>query len=255
MDSFKSPRLLYLSLAGLLVFGLPTRAQDFPEVIINDQVALDMAADLTFGALPKETENPADLIIYPALYQPIGKETYLLPIVGLQYWASANLSLLGSIGSSIADGNVVQFSCIGLRYFPATLPLGSFTPEFFLIQNRIEGLSLLIDHPMVDSLGSAVEVPDDYNARYDSKWNQFGWGYQGQIRKYSLTIAVLLVYQKIFTGNAGKLNAKTQLLSFTLNRDIFRKLHISLHAKVGPLTRRDLSEPIFSGGIQVSLPI
>lgn len=255
MDSFKSPRLIFLSLAGLLVFGHPAHAQVFTDVMINDQVTLDMAADLTFGALPKETNNPADLIFYPALYQPVGRETYILPIVGLQYWASSNLSLLGGIGSSIADGNVVQFSCLGLRYFPATMPLGSFMPEFFLIQNRIEGLSLLIDHPLVDSLGHTVEVPDDHKARYDSKWNQFGWGYQGQIKKFSLTIAVLLIYQKTFTGNAGRLTGKTQLLSFTLNRNIFRKLHVSLHAKLGPLVKSDLSEPINSGGIQVSLPI
>jgi hypothetical protein len=255
VDSFKSPRLFFLSLASFLFFGLPVRAQDFPDVIIDDQITLGMVADLTFGALPKETNNPVDLTFYPALYQPIRKKTYLLPIVGLQYWVSSNLSLLGSIGSSIADGNVVQFSCLGLRYFPATQSQSSFKPEFILIQNRIGGLSLLIDHPMVDSLGSAVTVPDDYNARYDSKWNLFGWGYQGQINKYSLTIAVLLVYQRTFTGNTGKLTGKTQLLSFTLNRDIFGKLDVSLHAKLGPLIGSNLSEPIISGGIQVSLPI
>ncbi|MFC1484631.1 hypothetical protein ACFL6Q_06255 [Candidatus Neomarinimicrobiota bacterium] len=222
---------------------------------INDEIALAMAADLTFGSLPKTTNSPADLAFYPALYQPVGKERHLLPLVGLQYWVSPNLSLLGGIGGGIAGGNVVQFSRIGLRYFPATLPLGSFMPEIFITQNRIEGLSLLIDQFLRDSLGNEIEDSENYETRYDSKWNEFGWGYQGQISKYSLSVAIILVYQRTFTGNTGKLTGKTQLLSFTLGRDIFKKVQLSIHARIGPLASMGLSEPIHGGGIQLSLPI
>ncbi|MFC1620390.1 hypothetical protein ACFL45_10650 [Candidatus Neomarinimicrobiota bacterium] len=222
---------------------------------INDKIALAMAADLTFGSLPKATNSPADLTFYPALYQPVGQERYLLPIVGLQYWVSPNLSLLGGIGGGIADGNVVQFSHIGLRYFPATLPLGSFMPEILITQNRIEGLSLLIDQFLKDSLGNEIEDPENYETRYDSKWNEFGWGYQGRISKFSLSVAVILIYQRTFTGNAVKLTGKAQLLSFTLGRDIFKKVQLSIHARIGLLASMGLSEPIHGGGIQLSLPI
>lgn len=255
MDLSKSPRFLLLGLGGVFIFNILAHAQDSPEMTINDKIALGMAADLTFGSLPKETNSPVGLAFYPALYQPVGKERYLLPLVGLQYWVSSNLSLLGGIGGGIADGNIVQFSRIGLRYFPATLSLGSFEPEIFITQNRVEGLSLLIDQFMRDSLGNVIETPEDYDTRYDSKWNEFGWGYQSQINKYSLTVAVILIYQRTFTGNADKLTGKTQLLSFTLGRDIFKKVQLSIHARVGPPASPGLSEPIYSGGIQLTLPI
>jgi hypothetical protein len=244
-----------MGLCGLLVSSNLAHAQDIPGMTINDEIALGMAADLTFGSLPKEANSPADLVFYPALYQPVYKDRYLLPLVGLQYRVSPNLSLLGGVGGGIADGNVVQFTRIGLRYFTATLPLGPFKPEIFITQNRIEGLSLLIDQFLKDSLGNEIEDPENYETRYDSKWNEFGWGYQGQINKYSLSVAVILIYQRTFTGNAGKLTGKTQLLSFALGRDIFKKVQLSIHARVGPLASTGLSAPIHGGGIQLSLPI
>lgn len=255
MDSSKSFRLLHLGLHGLFVFSVMAYAQDFPDLVLSTETALEMAADLTFGSLPREANSQVDLVFYPALYQPVGDQRYLLPIVGLQYWVSSNLTLLGGVGGSIADGNVVQFSRIGFRYFPATMNLGPFMPEIFMSQNRVEGLSLLIDRTLKDSLGNEIDVPKEYDTRYDSKWNEFGLGYQGRIKNFSLALAAILIYQRTFTGNAGKLTDKTHLLSFTIGRNVYKNLQLAIHAKIGPLTTLDLSESIYAGGIQLYLPI
>ncbi len=237
---------LVVGFSGLFILAVPAMAQSIPETTDFKYLAREMAADVTFGPLPGGDFSPLSATIFPAHYRPAGKNRYFLPLVGLQWWVSPNLALLGGLGAGIADKRIVQYARMGLRYLPSSLSIGSFTPEFYFAQNKIEALSLFIDHPILDSQGNEIEVsttPD----RYDSRWNEIGWGYAGQVGAYYLSGTLMFLFQQTFIGSGQKLRLNSKLIGLSIGRDIFGWLRVSVQAKANP--------DFVTGGVQLSLAI
>lgn len=246
MGLSKTERFLIVGFSGMLFLAIPAVAQSTPETTDFKYLAREMAADVTFGPLPRGDFGPINATIFPAYYRPTGENRHILPLVGLQWWVSPNLALLGGLGAGIADKRVVQYARIGLCYIPASLSVGSFTPEIYFAQNTIGGLSLFIDHPILDSLGNEIEVsptPD----RYDSGWNEIGWGYVGQVGAYYLSGTMMFLFQQTFIGSGQKLSLDSKLIGLSIGRDIFGWLRVSVQAKANP--------DFVTGGIQLSLAI
>ncbi|UCH63011.1 MAG: hypothetical protein JSU77_00715 [Fidelibacterota bacterium] len=246
MGLSKNERYLIVGFLGVLLLAVPASAQSTPETTDFKYLAQEMAADVTFGPLPRGDFSPISVTIFPAHYQPTGKNRHFLPLMGLQWWVSPNLAFLGGLGAGITDQLVVQYARIGLCYLPSSLSIGSFTPEFYFTQNNMEGLSRFIDHTILDSLGNEIEVsptPD----RYDSGWNEIGWGYTGQVGAYCLSGAVIFLFQKTFIGSGQKLRLNSKLIRLSIGRDIFGWLRVSIQAKANP--------DFITGGVQLSLAI
>ncbi len=169
---------------------------------------------------------------YPMVYYPhTDSSLRLLPVIGLQWWVSPNLALVGGLGSGLNGQQVVQLLRIGLRYLPESLALGPFRPEITFVKNGIEGL------------------PD-----YRLTWNEASWAYGARFGSVNITCALVFVYQSIFPGSEAeasdvpdKLEATTRMLALSAGYDLFRRLKVSVQAKVGP--------GFITGGTQLSLAI
>ena len=169
---------------------------------------------------------------YPVAYRlHAGSDLQFMPAVGLQWWVSPNLAIVGGLGSGLTGQQVIQLLRVGLRYLPESLALGPFRPEITLVKNGIEGL------------------PD-----YRLTWNEASWAYGARFGSVNITCALVFVYQSIFPGSAAeasdvpdKLEATTRMLALSAGYDLFRRLKVSVQAKVGP--------GLITGGTQLSLAI
>ena len=163
-----------------LAAGMPPNVQDNDDFV---SFARQVSMEATFGALPRGEFSPVSFTLQPVIYHPNSSGPQLLPAVRLQWWVSPNLALLGGTGAALAETHVVQLAQVGFRYLPSGPTLGSFTPEFVFLQQRIDGLP-----------------------EYTLKWNYFHWGYAVQGQAWQAHAALALLYPRIFPKAApGKL--------------------------------------------------
>ena len=147
--------------------------------------ARKVSMEATFAVMPREEFSPVSFTLQPVIYQPYScSNTQLLPAVRLQWWVSPNLALLGGTGAALAETNVVQLTQVGFRYLPSAPTLGSLTPEFVFLQQRIDGLP-----------------------EYTLKWNYFHWGYAVQGRAWQAHAALALLYPRTFPKASAPLAA------------------------------------------------
>ncbi|MBA7649876.1 MAG: hypothetical protein GH143_07905 [Calditrichaeota bacterium] len=216
---------------------------DPPEPVKDRSYFLSSAAQVSAAMIPAPLPRGEFALItatfYPVAYRPhAGSGLQLMPAVGLQWWVSPNLAIVGGLGSGLTPQNagltgqqVVQMLRIGLRYLPESLTLGPFMPEITFVQNGIEGL------------------PD-----YRLTWNEASWAYDAKFGSVNIACALVFVYQRVFprsTAKApdvpGKLEATTRILALSAGCDLFRWLRVSVQAKVSP--------GFITGGVQLSLAI
>ena len=189
--------------------------------------------------LPRGEFAPVTATFYPVAYRPhAGSGLQILPVIGLQWWVSPNLAVIGGLGSGLTPQDaglmgqqVVQLLRIGLRYLPGSFTLGPLTPEITFVQNRIEGLP-----------------------EYGLKWNEVSWAYGAKIGSVNVAGALVLMFQSVFprsevraAGVSGKLEATTRFFLLSAGYDVFRWLRLSVQAKVNP--------DFITGGVQLSLAI
>ncbi len=228
----------------VLVIGAPLIARS-PGLILDRSYFLSFAekvsAAMIPAPLPRGEFAPVTATFYPVAYRPhAGSGLQILPVIGLQWWVSPNLAVVGGLGSGLTPDTlirglmgqqVVQLLRIGLRYLPGSFTLGPLTPEITFVQNRIEGLP-----------------------EYGLKWNEVSWAYGAKIGSVNVAGALVLMFQSVFpwsevkaAGVSGKLEATTRLFLLSADYDVFRWLRLSVQAKVNP--------DFITGGVQLSLAI
>ena len=218
-----------ISAAVPLMAGSPKLAKDQSYFFSS---AEKVSAAMIPAPLPRAEFALVTATFYPVAYSPhAGSGPQLMPAVGLQWWVSPNLAIVGGLGSGLAGQQVVQMLRIGLRYRPESLTLGPFMPEITFVQNGIEGL------------------PD-----YRLTWNEASWAYDAKFGPVNIACALVFVYQRVFPRSTAKapdvpgiLEATTRILALSAGCDLFRWLRVSVQAKVSPgfITR----------GVQLSLAI
>ncbi len=251
----KPVRLLRaIFLTGLALSVLPCAAQGSDSLQTLTILARNMAVDLTFGPLPRSDFGQVSATIFPSFYRPVSETQYLLPLVGLQLWVSPNLALTGGLGSGRADGQMVQYVRTGLRYLPASLSFGPFTPEFTFTQCAVGGLSQTIAPAPADISGNGTDVPVS-PGRYDSRWNEIGWGYTGYLGDFSLSAKLVALFQGTFIGAGRKLTRNSAFLAISAGHNIFRWFRVSAHLMLSHDLNDHPSWRAFAGGAQLSLAI
>lgn len=206
----------------VLVIGAPLIARS-PGLILDRSYFLSFAekvsAAMIPAPLPRGEFAPVTATFYPVAYRPhAGSGLQILPVIGLQWWVSPNLAIVGGLGSGLAGQQIIQPLRIGLRYLPASLTLGPLTPEITFVQNRIEGLP-----------------------EYGLKWNEVSWAYSAKIGFMNVAGALVLLFQSVFPRSTAKgpdvpekLEATTRVLALSAGYDVFRWLRLSVQVKANP---------------------
>ena len=226
----------------VLVIGAPLIGRSsslIPDRSYFLSFAEKVSAAMIPAPLPRGEFAPVTATFYPAVYRSnASSDLQMLPAIGLQWWVSPNLAVVGGLGSGLTPQDagltgqqVVQLLRIGLRYLPESLALGPFMPEITFVQNRIEGLP-----------------------EYGLKWNEVSWAYGAKIGSVNVAGALVLMFQSVFprsevkaAGVSGKLEATTRFFLLSAGYDVFRWLRLSVQAKVNP--------DFITGGVQLSLAI
>ncbi len=221
----------------LTVLAVSLSASSPDSVLLSS--ATRVSAAMIPAPFPRREFAPVTATFYPVAYRPhAGSDLQFMPAVGLQWWVSPNLAIVSGLGGGLVPQDAgltgqqaVQLLRIGLRYLPESLALGPFSPEITLVKNGIEGL------------------PD-----YRLTWNEASWAYGARFGSVNITCALVFVYQSVFPGSAAeasdvpdKLEATTRMLALSAGYDLFRRLKVSVQAKVGP--------GLITGGVQLSLAI
>ena len=219
----------------VLVIGAPLIGRSsslIPDRSYFLSFAEKVSAAMIPAPLPRGEFAPVTATFYPVAYRPhAGSGLQILPVIGLQWWVSPNLAVVGGLGSGLMGQQVVQLLRIGLRYLPESFTLGPLTPEITFVQNRIEGLP-----------------------EYGLKWNEVSWAYGAKIGSVNVAGALVLMFQSVFPRSevkaadvSGKLEATTRFFLLSAGYDVFRWLRLSVQAKVNP--------DFITGGVQLSLAI
>jgi len=202
--------------------------------------------NMTFAPFPRGEFSPIAITIYPAWYRPGDRGKYMLPLVGLQWWVSPNLALLGGIAHGASDKYIVQYVRVGLRYLLASLGIGPFTPEFYVTQNKVTGLNPSVDQGGLDEQG---------NKAYDTRWNEIGWCYAGRLGGIHWSGSVLHIDQRTFVKSGGRLDLSYYLFSLSTGYDIFPWLRCSARLVLHSPLAYHTGQSIIRGGVQLSLAI
>ena len=237
-----SRRYIATLLAVTISAAVPLMAGS-PKLAKNQSYFFSLAEKVSAAMIPAPLPRGEFALVtatfYPVAYRPHdGSGRQILPVIGLQWWVSPNLAVVGGLGSGLTPQDagltgqqVVQMLRIGLRYLPEFLTLGPFMPEITFVQNGIEGL------------------PD-----YRLTWNELTLAYGAKIGSVNVAGALVLMFQSVFprsTAKApdvpGKLEATTRILALSAGCDLFHWLRVSVQAKANP--------GFITGGVQLSLAI
>lgn len=220
----------------MLWFAAPLGACSPPEILDSSDFrdfARRVSLEATAAALPRGEFAPTTLTLFPVIYHPDNSSGLkLLPTVLLQWWVSPNLALAGGLGNSVTEHWVVLLQNMGLRYLPAALAWGPFTPEMQFTMYRIEGLP-----------------------EYTLKWQHFQWAYHASFGAWNVSAGAAFLSERIFPkeseSNApdvpGKLKMSTSSFTLSVGYDVRAWLRLSARVTTHPR--------FFSGGVQLSLAI
>ncbi|MCH7938737.1 MAG: hypothetical protein IID13_03205 [Candidatus Marinimicrobia bacterium] len=198
---------------------------------------LDLARTVTAASIPAPLPltqfGPLSATLFPTVIRAEGEESDLviLPFLGLQWWLSPNLALLGGLGSGHFQEQLLLLRRIGLRYLPEALIIGAAIPEFILVQGRIDGL-----------------------AAYILKWNELQWIYNLDMGIWNISGGLAVLSYSMFPNAEFQVDKVGGKLKASLNT-----LILAATWKIGPtfhLAGRVIVHPKFiSGGAQLSLAI
>ena len=231
MALFKPTPIGTINLVLVLLYPLPAQSPrtktDF----------LDLASTVTAACIPAPLPltqfGALSATLFPTVIRAEGQESdpVILPFLGLQWWLSPNLALLGGQGSGQFLKQLVLLRRVGLRYLPEALSFGGAIPEFIFVQGRVDGL-----------------------AAYTLKWRELQWVYNLDMESWNFSGGLAVLSYSIFpdpeyrdemVGGKLKSSVKTLILAATW--------------KVVPncrLAGRIIIHPRFiSGGAQLSLAI
>lgn len=198
---------------------------------------LDLARTVTAASIPAPLPltqfGALSATLFPAAIRAEGKDSDLviLPFLGLQWWLSPNLALLGGLGSGQFLKQLVLMRQVGLRYLPETLAVGAAIPEVIFVQGRVDGL-----------------------AAYTLKWTELQWVYNLEMGTWNFSAGLVVLSSSIFPDAdyrdetvGGKLKSSLNALILGATWKIVPTCH---------LAGRVIMHPKFiSGGAQLSLAI
>jgi hypothetical protein len=250
--------ILVLVLVRPLPAQLPRTKPDFHD-LARTVTAASIPAPLPltqFGAL--------SATLFPTVIRAEGEESdpVILPFLGLQWWLSPNLALLGGLGSGQFLKQLVLLRRVGLRYLPEAFSLGEAIPgsgQFLkqLVLLRRVGLRYL---PEALSLGEAipefifVQGQVDGLAAYTLKWNELQWVYNLEMGTWNFSAGLAVLSYSIFPDAdyrdetvGGKLKSNLKALILASTWKIVPVCHLAGRVIVHP--------KFISGGAQLSLAI
>ncbi len=198
---------------------------------------LDLARTITAASIPAPLPltqfGVLSATLFPTAIRAEGKgsDLVILPFVGLQWWWSPNLALLGGLGSGQFLKQLVLLRRVGLRYLPEALALGAAIPEFIFVQGRVDGL-----------------------AAYTLKWNELQWVYNLEMGAWNFSGGLAVLNYSIFPDAdyrdetvGGKLKSNLKALILASTWKIVPTCHLAGRVIVHP--------EFISGGAQLSLAI
>jgi hypothetical protein len=237
-----------LIVSTMLIITLPCFCQGGVPREEQERQARVTAADLSFGTLPKAEFSVLSFTLYPAYFRQSDDRRFLLPLAGLQWWVSPNLSILGGMGAGITDGYIVRFTRAGLRYLPDALVIGRFTPEFLFARSRIDGLNHMAGVPVESTF------PD---SAYWSKWNEYALSWSGPALGFEVSAGILFISQRTFNADGMRIDKDTPFLSFSAARRVLPWVQVCARFLVySPLAWHvDPKERVFSLGFQASVAL
>ncbi len=198
---------------------------------------IDLARTVTAACIPAPPPltqfGALSATLFPTAVrsESIESDLVVLPFLGLQWWLSPNLALLGGLGSGQFRKQLVLLRRVGLHYLPEALTLGPAVPEFIFVQGRVDGL-----------------------AAYTLKWNELQWVYNLDTETWNFGGGLAVISYSIFPDPefrdeqvGSRLKSNSQVLILASTWKMLPNCHLAGRVIVHP--------KFISGGVQLSLAI